>query len=187
MRAWMIAAALVATAPAAAAQSAAPPPPPAVAPAYVSALCVWRALPDITRAQLLAAGPGVNDLAQALKTDAAAALQTAGDGCHVPAAGAAHDDELQAFTFVVVEAWASARLHSGFGVDEAALRQAWARVSADTRAKVLAADLEPTPDDAIATLADFTAGLHVTDPAAKLLVAIYASVRLHLAPLGETG
>jgi len=183
MRTWIIAAALAALAlgPAARAQPAAP------APAYVSALCVWRAVPDPVRAQVLAAGPGVSDLAQALQTDAGAAVAAAADACNVPAAGQAHDDHAQALTFLVVEAWSAARLESQYGVGEASLRQAWANTPAVTRAEVLKADDDPTPAAAIAALAPMTASLDLTVDDAKLLVAIYASVRLHLAAIGEPG
>jgi hypothetical protein len=87
----------------------------------------------------------------------------------------------------VVEAWSAARLESQYGVGEASLRQAWANTPAVTRAEVLKADDDPTPAAAIAALAPMTASLDLTADDAKLLVAIYASVRLHLAAIGEPG
>jgi hypothetical protein len=184
MRHWKnaavgIVACLLALGPAAPAQPVAPNP------ALTSAECVWHALPDAARAQLMAAGPTVPELAQAIKTTDAAAIQSAEAGCSVPAPGPAHDDYAQALTFLVVEAWSASRLQSGFGVDEAALRQAWANVPAATRQAVLTADNDPTPDNAITALSAMTDALRLTSPDAKLLVAIYASVRLHLAVIGE--
>ena len=47
-----------------------------------------------------------------------------------------------------------------------------------TRQAVLTADNDPTPDNAIAALSAMIDALRLTSPDAKLLVAIYASVRL---------
>ncbi|HZZ88596.1 MAG TPA: hypothetical protein VFE13_09715 [Caulobacteraceae bacterium] len=146
------------------------------------ARCRWTALPDRTRAALIASGPSLEDIGKAISGMSPTLLDLARSQCPAPTTPQIEAASKEAWAGVVITSWAEGELAQRFGVTPAALARAWARVSPAER-HALAAGFDKTPEATRASVASFAAELRLTDPAALDLLSAWAIAELRLSAL----
>jgi hypothetical protein len=147
------------------------------------ARCVWAALPDRTRAALVASGPSLDDIGKAISGMNPTLLELARSQCPAPDTPQIEAAWKEAWAGVVITSWAESELAARYGVSPAALARAWSHVSPNSR-RELAAGFNKTPEAARASVAPFAADLRLTDPVALDLLSAWAIAELRLSSLG---
>jgi hypothetical protein len=177
LRRLALAALCAAFAGAAVAQTPSPAPPPG--PVQI-ARCWWSALPNTTRAALVKAGPGIDDIGKAVTAMSPSLIALAESQCPIPSSRQVDEAAKDAWAGVVMTSWAEGRLKADYGVSQAALTRAWARVPASER-RALIAGFDQTPEAVRPHVASFAASLKLTDPTALDLLSAWAIAELRLA------
>ena len=155
-------------------------PPPATP--MVIARCTWAALPDRTRAALIASGPSIDDIGKAVAGMNPALMELAQSQCPSPATPQIEAASKDAWAGTVMTRWAEGELAARYNVTPAALAAAWSRTPADQRRKI-AAGFDSTPEAVRANVAGFAATLRLTDPVALDLLSAWAIAEIRLSTL----
>jgi hypothetical protein len=164
----------------AAAQTPEPTAPPATPLAI--ARCIWSALPDRTRAVLVASGPSIEDIGKAVADMNPALMQLAQSQCPPPATPEIEAASKDAWAGTVMTHWAEGELTARYGVSPAALAAAWSRVPPGDRRQI-AAGFDKTPEAVRANVTGLAAALRLTDPAALDLLSAWAIAEIRLSAL----
>ncbi|HEY3800000.1 MAG TPA: hypothetical protein VGL58_16755 [Caulobacteraceae bacterium] len=157
-----------------------------VSPPPVSALaiarCTWAALPERTRAALIASGPTIADIGKAVAGMSPALIQLAQSQCPAPATAEIGEAAKDAWAGRVMTNWAEGELAARYGVAPAALARAWSRAPPAARRQI-AAGFDKPPDAVRPDVAAFAAQLRLTDPAALDLLSAWALAQIRLAAI----
>lgn len=93
------------------------------------ARCVWAALPATTRAALVASGPSIDDISNAITGMSPALMQLAQSQCPSPTTQTVSDAVKDAWAGTVMTNWAEGELAARFHVTHEGLARAWSHVS----------------------------------------------------------
>ena len=146
------------------------------------ARCTWAALPERTRAALIASGPSIDDIGKAVSDMNPALMELAQSQCPAPATPQIEAASKNAWAGTVMTHWAEGELAARYGVTPAALTAAWSRVPADQRRQI-AAGFDSTPEAVRANVAGFAAALRLADPIALDLLSAWAIAALRLSTM----
>jgi hypothetical protein len=171
----------------AAAQTPSPYPPASVVsppPATPLAIahCTWAALPDRTRAALVASGPTIDDIGNAVSGMNPALMQLAQAQCPPPGTPQIEAASKDAWAGVVMTHWAEGELAARYAVTPAALAAAWSRATPGERRQI-ADGFDKTPEAVRANVAGLAAALRLTDPVALDLLSAWAIAQIRLSAL----
>ena len=161
--------------------SAQTPPTPPASPLAI-ARCTWASLPATTRAALIASGPTIDDIGQAVSKMSPALIQLAQSQCPSPATREIDAAAKDAWAGTVMTNWAEGELSARYAVTPAALARAWSHVPAASRRQI-AAGFDKAPEAVRGDVGGFGAELHVTAPVALDLLSAWAIAQMKLADL----
>jgi len=162
-------------------------PPPAVAPAPTGtgiATCIWNALPNATRAALVASGPTIDDIGKAVGDMNPALMELAKSQCPAAPSKAVEDAAREAWAGVVMSRWAEGQLAQRYHVAPADLTRDWAKVPASARDQI-ATGFDKTPEASRPAIAPLAAQLKLTDPGALDLLSAWAIAQIRLAAVTQ--
>ena len=146
------------------------------------ARCIWAALPDRTRATLIASGPTNDDIGKAVSGMNPALMELAQSQCPSPETPQIEAASKDAWAGTVITHWAEGELAARYSVTPAALAVAWSRVPPDQRQQI-ATGFDSTPEAVRANVAGFAARLRLTDPIALDLLSAWAIAEIRLSSL----
>jgi hypothetical protein len=146
------------------------------------ARCTWAALPDRTRAALIASGPSIDDIGKAISNMNPALMELAQSQCPSPQTPQIETASKDAWAGTVITHWAEGELAARYGVTPSALTVAWSRVAPDQR-RLIGAGFDSTPEAVRANVAGFAATLRLTDPVALDLLSAWAIAEIRLSTL----
>jgi hypothetical protein len=146
------------------------------------ARCTWAALPDRTRAALIASGPSIDDIGKAVADMNPALIELAQSQCPSAATPQIEAASKDAWAGTVMTHWAEGELAARYSVTPAALAGAWSRVPPDQRRQI-AAGFDSPPEAVRANVAGFAATLRLSDPIAFDLLSAWAIAETRLSTL----
>jgi hypothetical protein len=138
------------------------------------ARCTWAALPDRTRAALIASGPSIDDIGKAISNMNPALMELAQSQCPSPQTPQIETASKDAWAGTVMTHWAEGELAARYGVTPSALTVAWS---------LIGAGFDSTPEAVRANVAGFAATLRLTDPVALDLLSAWAIAEIRLSTL----
>ena len=146
------------------------------------ARCTWAALPATTRAALIASGPSIDNISDAVSSMNPTLMQLAQSQCPAPTNQATADATKDAWAGTVMTNWSEGELAARFHVTRDALARAWSHVPPAARRQI-GAGFDQTPGAVRGNVAGFAAELRLADPVALDLLSAWAIAQVRLAAL----
>jgi len=158
-------------------------PSPAPATPQAIARCIWASLPNTTRAALVASGPTIDDIGNAVGAMNPALMDLAQSQCPHPATPEIQEAAKDAWAGTVMANWAQGELAARYRIAAPALDLAWSHVPLAQR-RLIAGGFDQPPQAVRANVAGFAAELRLTDPGALDLLSAWSIAQIRLASLG---